>query len=107
MRKGGKKTQWRYEPSKEKGSISDMEEVLTTLPTSPIKISVIGSCWLTSYSNKVCLQAPQGPTGLSTILCGEFAVIAILLTFLSGKVAPAFHIATRSAHIPDGYAAFS
>ena len=95
------------ELSKEKGNKESNELVFTTSPNSPIKSTLMGSFWLISYSDNVCLQAPQGPIGLSTLEIDELAEIANFLILTPGKSEPAFQIATLSAHIPEGYAAFS
>lgn len=93
---------YRYELSNENGSRESKDSVFTIFPTSPMNKTSMGCFWLISYSDKVCRQAPQGPTGLSTVLVLEAAEIAIFFTTIFGYVEPAFQIATRSAHIPEG-----
>ena len=83
------------------------DAVFTISPTSPINKTSKGCFCLISYSDKDCRQAPQGPTGLSTFVIDELAEITNFKIFTPGNSEPAFQIATRSAHIPDGYAAFS
>ena len=49
-----------------------------------------------------CLQFPQGAAGLSTIWVLDDTLMAIVFISTLGYFAPAWKIATRSAHKPEG-----
>ena len=76
-------------------------------PFSPIMRIVMGSFCLNSYSDIACLQLPQGAAGVSTRWVFDIAEIAIDFIVTPGYFDPAWNTATRSAHKPEGYEAFS
>lgn len=67
----------------------------------------MGEFCLFSYSSNTCRQEPQGETGREVNPVLLYAAIANVFIDRSGCCDMAVNNATRSAHMPDGYAAFS
>jgi len=63
---------YRFVLSKENGSKDNIDSFFMIDPVSPINNTSIAVFWFVSYSDKVCLQAPQGPTGSFIVLVSDF-----------------------------------
>ena len=87
-----------------KFAIPSIIQILSEFPCSKI---LIGSPDKVSYSAITCLQAPQGVTGTERLKTSVLATTAMLFIGTPGYCDEALKTATLSAHIPDGYAAFS